>query len=158
MTSPHDELSPYAQRLLTTVVAAVPAWVDAVVRKYVRRTFGVVSEDIAASIVLAQKEAQEYVSVHVSQLMNTDVDEQQTNPLQILRDASQFPTRVLQEAGVPAPSRDHFDEQINPHDVYGLGPYTWRDLGEDVHDAGIEWGAWKAATVLARRREEGKIT
>lgn len=156
-TSDHT-LSPYAQRLLTVVVDAVPAWVDSVVRKHVRRSFGVVSEDVAALIVIAAKDAQNYVSEQLTVLMNTDVDHQQTNPLQILRDAAKFPTRVLKDAGVATPVRDHFDEQINPHDVYGLGPYTWRDLGEEVHDAGIEWGAWKAATVLARRREEGKIS
>jgi hypothetical protein len=26
-----------------------------------------------------------------------------------------------------------------------------------VHEAGITWGAWKAATVLTRRRAEGKV-
>jgi len=34
---------------------------------------------------------------------------------------------------------------------------TWRDLGEEVHDAGISWGAWKAATILTRRRADGSI-
>lgn len=151
-------MSPYAQRLLDVIVAAVPTWIDESVRKLVRRHSGVVSEDVAANIVLAGKEAQQFVTVHLTDLLATDVDAQSSNPLQILRDAARFPTRVLQEAGVPAPQRDHFDEQINPDDVYGLGPYTWRDLGEDAHDAGIEWGAWKAATVLSRRRAEGKIT
>ena len=157
MSTEDNVLSPYAQRLLTVVVNAVPPWVDSMVRKYVRRHAGVVSDDVVAAIAIASREAKKYVEEHLTQLMHTDVDDQQTNPLQILRDAARFPTRVLQEAGVPAPQRDHFDEQINPHDAYGLGPYTWRDLGEEVHDAGIEWGAWKAATVLSRRRDEGKI-
>jgi hypothetical protein len=30
-------------------------------------------------------------------------------------------------------------------------------MGDDVHEAGISWGAWKAATVLTRRRAEGKV-
>jgi hypothetical protein len=150
-------MSPYAQRLLDAVVAAVPQWVDANVRKLVRRHVGVVNDDVAAAIVVAGKEAQEYVSMHLLTLLSTDVDEQTSNPLQILRHSARFPTQVLLEASVPTLQRDHFDEQINPDDVYGLGPYTWRDLGEEVHDAGIEWGAWKAATVLSRRRAEGKL-
>lgn len=158
MSAPHDDISPYAQRLLEVIVAAVPTWVDESVRKLVRRHHGVVSEDVAASIVLAGKDAQQFVTERLLVLLATDVDAQSSNPLQILRDASRFPTRVLKEVGVPAPQRDHFDEQINPEDVYGLGPYTWRDLGEEAHDAGIEWGAWKAATVLSRRRAEGKIS
>ncbi len=150
-------MSPYAERLLNVVVEAVPQWVDDVVRKNVRRHVGVVREDVAAAIIVAGRDARRFVADNMFELLSTDVDEQRTNPLQVLRDAAQFPTQVLRDAGIPAPQRDHFDEQINPLDVYGLGPYTWRDLGEDVHDAGIEWGAWKAATVLTRRRAEGKI-
>ena len=44
-----------------------------------------------------------------------------------------------------------------PDDVYAIGPLAWSDLGEEVHEAGITWGAWKAATVLVRRRAEGKV-
>ena len=157
MNSTHEELSPYAKRLLDAIIVAVPVWVDESVRKIVRRQFGVVNDDIAAAIVVAGKEAQEYVFTRLSALLATDVDQQSSNPLQILRESARFPTQVLLNASVTAPKRDHFDEQINPDDVFGLGPYTWRDLGEEVHDAGIEWGAWKAATVLSRRRAEGKI-
>lgn len=158
MGTNHDELSLYAKRLLDVVVSAVPVWIDDSVRKIVCRHLGVVNDDIAAEIVVAGKEAQDFVSQRLSILLTTDVDEQSSNPLQILRDSARFPTQILLNAGIPTPKRDHFDEQINPDDVFGLGPYTWRDLGEDVHDAGIEWGAWKAATVLSRRRAEGKIT
>jgi hypothetical protein len=45
-----------------------------------------------------------------------------------------------------------------PDDMFALGPLTWRDLGDDVHDAGIEWGAWKAAMIISRRRDEGKLS
>ncbi len=156
MSAEIDNLSPYSERLLNAVVDAVPRWVDSMVRKHVRRHVGVVNEDVVAAIILASNDARRFVADELFALLSTDVDEQRSNPLQVLRNAAQFPTRVLIDAGVPAPQRDHFDEQINPQDVYGLGPYTWRDLGEDVHDAGIEWGAWKAATILARRRAEGK--
>ena len=44
-----------------------------------------------------------------------------------------------------------------PDDVYAIGPLAWIDMGDDVHEAGISWGAWKAATVLTRRRAEGKV-
>lgn len=158
MNATEDNMSPYAKRLFDVIVAAIPVWVDDSVRKIVRRHLVVVNDDVAASIVLAGKEAQLFVSQRLLSLLTTDVDQQSSNPLQILRDSACFPTQVLLDAAIPAPKRDHFDEQINPDDVFGLGPYTWRDLGEDVHDAGIEWGAWKAATVLSRRRAEGKIT
>jgi hypothetical protein len=158
MSTANEEMSPYAKRLLDVVVAAVPNWVDSSVRRIVRRHVGVVNDDVAAAIVVAGKEAQQFVTERLSVLLAADVDQQTSNPLQILRDSARFPTQVLLGVGVPAPKRDHFDEQINPDDVFGLGPYTWRDLGEEVHDAGIEWGAWKAASVLSRRRSEGKIS
>jgi hypothetical protein len=91
-------------------------------------------------------------------LLSTDVDLQRFNPLQVIREANVFANRALDTARVPVPHRDEFDAQVMPHDTYAFGPLTWRDLSDDVHDAGISWGAWKAATVLTRRRAEGKIS
>ena len=56
--------------------------------------------------------------------------------------------------GVPEPQRDEFERSAMPDDTYALGPVAWIDLGQEVHDAGIEWGAWKAAVIISRRRQE----
>lgn len=95
------------------------------------------------------------VLAELAQLLATDVDAQRENPLHVLRRAALNAAEFLSAEGVPAPARDEFEERAMPDDTYGIGPLAWRDLGERVHDAGIEWGAWKAATVLTRRREEG---
>jgi len=67
-------------------------------------------------------------------------------------------TALLIEAGIPPVRRDEFEVRSMPDDMFALGPLTWRDLGDDVHDAGIEWGAWKAAMIISRRRDEGKLS
>ncbi|MGB1727392.1 MAG: hypothetical protein ACPHIW_04525, partial [Ilumatobacteraceae bacterium] len=88
-------------------------------------------------------------------LLGTDVDEQRANPLDILRDAIGGPTAVLRAAGAQPVARDRFAEERFPDDVFDLTPATWADIDESLAEPGLTWGAWKAAIVLTRRREEG---
>jgi hypothetical protein len=89
-------------------------------------------------------------------LLSTDVDEQRSNPLSVLRDAVAAPTAVLRDAGVPVVHRDEFAARHFPDDPYALGPAAWADVDPSLHEPGIAWGAWKAGTVLRRRRDEGR--
>ena len=116
----------------------------------------VIEPAIEAAARAAGVEAARDVGGRLRALLAQDVDEQRTNPLALLRTAARYPTELLATLGVPAVRRDEFDQRRFPDDRYGLGPLTWRDLGDDVHEAGIIWGAWKAKTVLDRRRAEGK--
>ena len=88
-------------------------------------------------------------------LLATDVDEQRANPLDILRDAVVGPTEVLRAAGARPVNRDAFSEERFPRDVFDLAPATWADVDESMVEPGLTWGAWKAAVVLTRRRDEG---
>ena len=97
----------------------------------------------ATPIVLAELEA----------LLAADVDAQQTNPLSVLRAATRYPTDVLARHGVHPARRDDFAARAFPADVYGLSPATWADIDESLVEPGLVWGAWKAMTVLGRRRE-----
>lgn len=152
MANPTDseELSSYSQELLDAVLRALPSWITARVRALAP----------AASLDLDNviQETLSYVHKNLEALLRTDVDEQRENPLHVLRQSSMFVTAALREAGIPAVQRDEFDRQSMPDDMYAIGPLTWRDLSEEVHEAGITWGAWKAATVLTRRRAEGKLS
>lgn len=96
------------------------------------------------------------VLAELETLLAADVDAQRENPLHVLRRGVRGVSEVLREDGVPTPPRDEFESRAMPDDIYGIGPLAWRDLGEQVHEAGIEWGAWKAAVILTRRREEGQ--
>jgi hypothetical protein len=132
-----DNLEPYPRDLYNAVMQSVPMWVS-------RRMIEIASQG--------------GVSAGADFMSSTDVDHQRFNPLQVIREANVFANRALDAAGVPVPHRDEFDAQVMPHDTYAFGPLTWKDLSDDVHDAGISWGAWKAVTVLTRRRAEGKIS
>jgi len=75
---------------------------------------------------------------------------QRSTPLAILRTAGGRVAVVLGEADVPPPRRDPFDERANPDDRYDVGPATWADLGPEVAELGIAWGAAKAHLHLRR--------
>ena len=106
---------------------------------------------------VAAHEGATWVMQCLRSALETDVDAQRTNPLQLLRDAVRFPTEVLSRAGVPPARRDEMDARINPDDVYALAPAHWNDVHESLLEPGIVWGAAKAQTVLQRRRAEGKL-
>ena len=88
-------------------------------------------------------------------LLATDVDEQRNNPLSLYRAATAAPTELLRRHGVPEPHADRFAADNFPDDPYHLGPATWNDIDDELHTPGLTWGAWKAMTVLQRRRDEG---
>ena len=88
-------------------------------------------------------------------LLALDVDEQRTNPLSIFRAAVAAPTAYLIDRGVRPAGADRFGAEHFPNDVFGVGPASWNDIDDDLHLPGLTWGAWKAKTVLDRRRAEG---
>ena len=100
--------------------------------------------------------AQQDVSPQVRALLETDVDEQTTNPLAILRGAVRFPTEVLHAAGVPPVERDDDAIRLFPDDDYDLTPGSFADLDPSLREPGLIWGAAKAHLVLVRRRREGQ--
>jgi hypothetical protein len=96
------------------------------------------------------------VLAELDRLLATDADAQTTNPLSVLRAAVRHPTEVLARHGVPHAARDDFAVRNFPGDVYALSPATWADVDESLQEPGLIWGAWKAKTVLDRRRAEGR--
>lgn len=145
-----SELNPYSQALLDAVLEAIPSWLMRKISEVAPRI------DIDSNSIIDS--TLNDVRAKFVQLLALDVDDQRINPLHILRQSTRFVTTALIESGVPPVARDEFDQQSMPNDVYSFGPLTWRDLSENVHDAGIAWGAWKAASVLTRRRAEGKLS
>ena len=88
-------------------------------------------------------------------LLLTDVDEQRENPLAVLRRHLGAPTAVLDALGAQPVPRDEMQRSIHPDDRYAIAPATWADVDAALREPGLVWGAWKAATVLARRRADG---
>jgi len=144
-------LEQYPAALFDVIAATYEAWLT---RCIVERANDSIDRQQIDDVVQASSHD---VLNELDAFFRTDVDEQKTNPLHILRQSTQLANDLLLKAGIQPPQRDEFESSAMPHDVFRIGPLTWRDLSEDTQEAGITWGAWKAATVLSRRRAEGKI-
>lgn len=147
-------MNEYAEALLSATTLAMPKWVRRSVET-VAKTAGVSLTDSADVIDVAAADATTLVSGRLRALFDTDVDRQRTNPLEILRGAVPYPTSVLVGLGVQPLSRHQFETERFPDDIYGLTPATWADIDESLYEPGIIWGAWKAKTILDRRRAQG---
>lgn len=142
--------------LVETCARTVPDWLAGCVVRTAEEVFGQCPEELAERARELAEEQGPVVVARLVTLVRTDVDEQRSNPLAVLREATRHPTEVLRAGGVPPRRRDEFAVERFPDDVYDLAPATWSDVHPDLHEAGILWGAWKAATVLQRRRVEGR--
>ena len=93
------------------------------------------------------------VMPEIRALLASDIDEQRTTPLALVRDrAVPLLTAALAEAGALAVDRDDFTRSRFPHDVYGLTPSSWADIDESLTEPGIAWGAAKAFTHRQRHQ------
>ncbi|MGD9704818.1 MAG: hypothetical protein AB7Q42_02300 [Acidimicrobiia bacterium] len=146
----------YSTELLARVDRAVEEWIERCIRdRLAAAATPFEPHQRAAADAAAAARAQ--VRAELSALFEIDVDAQRTNPLAVLRRAVVHPTAVLRAVGVPPVRRSEFDERAFPDDIYDLSPATWRDVAEDLQEPGLIWGAWKAKTVLDRRRAEGRL-
>ena len=140
--------------LAAAIAGAYPGWLE---RDLTTRLAVLDSAAARDAVSAAARLAAEELDRELAKLLAADVDAQRANPLQVIREVTARAAQVLDRLGVPAAARDAVEARAMPEDRHGLGPLAWRDLGDDVHEAGIVWGAWKAATVLSRRRAEGKL-
>ena len=92
------------------------------------------------------------IAPKIRQLLALDIDDQWTNPLTLLRTAIRYPTEILRNEQVPPVKRDATAQKFHPDDVYDITPGGFRDLGPQVGQAGLMWGAAKAHVHLRRRR------
>lgn len=147
---PDDDrkLADFGARLAGAVRLALPGWVEQAVE---RRYPGLPPETVQAEAAAAGRDAAADIGTRLDQLLALDVDEQWTNPLTLIRTAVRYPTAILARHGVPEIARDRHAVAINPDDVYDLTPAAFADLGPDVHESGLVWGAAKAHVHLRRR-------
>jgi hypothetical protein len=153
--SPDDRLLTYAEQLASAIEAALPTWVESSVARVAEAWRPGSAAALAPGAVEAGRAASDDVAPRVRALLTADVDRQRTGPLDVCRSAVRYPTRVLLDAGVPPVVRDEFAVRVFPDDVYDLSPATFADLGAEVAEPGIVWGAAKAHVVMARRRSDG---
>jgi len=154
-TSAADDqaLAEYAAALADGIAAAVPRWVERSVDRLYRAWAGPPPSEVAEAARRSGQEALAAVDPAVRSLLESDVDDQRTTPLSILRHAVRYPTAVLVSAGVPEVVRDAMDEEMFPDDPYGLTPAALGDVDPSLAGPGLAWGAAKA--MVHRRRHRG---
>jgi hypothetical protein len=151
---PDDGPLDAAAVLLDTTRRVAARWLRRVtVEAATRGGVSISTDDPELSAVVG--DAVDRLLTDLETLLDTDVDEQRTNPLSIFRAAVGGPTAFLVRRGATPPVADGFTSTHFPDDVFGLGPASWSDIDPELHEPGITWGAWKALTVLRRRRDEG---
>jgi hypothetical protein len=137
-------LAHYATALQTAIAASLRPWIESLIQAR--------APDLSAQVPGVADAVAASALPQMQSLLQTDVDEQRTTPLQVLRSSMGPVTGLLSSAGVPRPDRDAQARRIDPNDLYDLGPVSFADLGEAVGDAGLTWGAAKAHVHLSRRR------
>ena len=107
--------------------------------------------ELPDEVQAAVEEATAQASSNIKALVTADVDEAVSGPLEQMRRALTRLPADLDAHGFDRPSRDPVDSEMRPDDVHGLGPMSFMDLGNEVHEAGIAWGAAKAFLHRQRR-------
>lgn len=139
-------------QLMARISAELLAAVDATIGPWVIVAVTSRRPDLADRARHEAQRCRTDIVTQLEELFALDIDAQQTTPLAVLRTAGAAVARVLDSGGEPRPVRDPFDVRANPEDVFGVGPSTWSDLGDEVAQLGIAWGAGKAHLHLRRHR------
>lgn len=140
----------HARALGEAIEDALPGWVERSVERTLVSARGQADPEVVSRAVDAGRRAQVEVGPKVRALLDSDIDDQRTTPLAILREAVRYPTAVLREAGVPPVERDAHQQRLFPDDDYDLSPANFGDIDAKVGELGLVWGAAKAYTHLQR--------
>lgn len=147
-----DRLRNYAEELATQIEHALPGWVR---RAAQSRLTADQQSALSSEIDMAAADATQELGSAARRLLGQDIDQQRTTPLAIIREAVKPVNAVLGAAGVAEVGRDVDARRLHPDDVYDLTPGSYLDLGPDVQDASLMWGAAKAHIHIQRRKAEG---
>lgn len=138
------DLKEHARALADGICDALPGWVERSVEQVLVAYRGTAEPAVMAAAREAGARAAAEVGGRVRSLLASDIDEQRANPLSVVRSAVAYPTEVLRQAGVPPVDRDAFAEERFPDDHYDLTPTSFSDIGPDLREVGLMWGAAKA--------------
>ncbi len=143
-----EDLAAYrliADELRSAVLAAIPHWLQAQIDSRAPGTDPASSAEVIDGV-------RSVVDRRLTELLAADPGEQRTTPLTVLRSAVAPVNDLLRASGAPEAKRDEVEARLAPDDVYGIGPAAFADLGPEVAEAGLRWGAAVAHLHLATRR------
>ena len=153
-----SELEGAADRLQAELAERLAPWlVDRSVGLWEAWAHRSAAPAMRVDLTAAAAVASERVLRDLEALMERDIDEQWTSPLDLVRRGVAPMTDVLRAAGVPPVVRDEFDERHFPDDCYGFAPAAWADIDDALTEPGLVWGAAKArAHLLARAGRDAR--
>lgn len=118
------------------------------VRPHVSTRVALLAAGGVAGIDRAVLEAEAWLGSALDELLALPFELQSRSPLELFQEAMRFPTAALLESGVEPVARDPVQEAALPGDLYGLAPASSQDLGEEVWQAHLAWGAGKAQAMV----------
>lgn len=144
-------MNPYSTRLLTTMQVVTESWLRGLVDRVVtsQGLTGAIDPERIDRVVDSVRQD---LLVALASLLELEAWDQRRNPLEVVRGATVPVTSELAVWGARPVSRDEFKERSFPGDVFDLAPATWSDVHPDLHEVGLEWGAWKAAAIITHRK------
>jgi hypothetical protein len=149
-------LAAYATALADAVERSVGPWLRAVALDRCASHGVTVDPGGRERLEAVALVAAEVAAAEVRSLLSTDVDQQLTTPLEVLRRATRPVSGLLDEWGVPPTPRDEFDQRAFPDDRHALVPASFADIDESLVEPALVWGAAKAHVHLRRRRADGQ--
>ncbi len=152
MSRSDESIETHAVALADGIEEALLTWVVRSVNVVVTAWAGAVSVGVAEAAEASGQQARDEVGTSVRALLLSDIDDQRTTPLALLRSAVKYPTRVIRAAGVPPVERDPFSVEVFPDDDYDLSPTSFADVDPALAELGIRWGAAKAFEHKRRHR------
>ena len=141
------KLALYANQLADAFADVAAPWL----RRLVDDRQPGLASDPAVAASLDQEASR--VADELRGLLQMDIADQPSGPLEVLRRAVQLPTAILAARDVAPRPRDEFSERNFPDDIYALTPASFADVDPALHEPGLVWGAAKAHVHLRRRRE-----
>jgi hypothetical protein len=123
--------------LADQAIAAIPAWVQQCVRRFI-------DDPDDGEVRHATELALSAIDTPLRNLLAADIDQQRGTPLNVIRQAVEFPTAVLAAHNIEPVERDPFAERSFPADLYDLSPGSWSDIDPSLADIGLRWSVAKA--------------
>ena len=145
------QLADKARILADAIEAAIGPWLIGAVRRVGAAQQLPDGDRLILAAEAAAERARAAVMPRIRDLLARDIDEQDTTPLALLREAVGPATAVLRDLGATPVDRDEFAARAFPADVYDLTPAAFEDVAPELATPGLEWGAAKAYVHLRRR-------
>lgn len=141
-------LADHAASLCALLVSNLPHWVEGVLQS--RAPSDTPPEALHQAAAAAMETTNTEVIPSIERLLATDIDQQWSSPLDIVRSLVPALTAQLDKLGARTVPRDAGRVEMYPDDRFALTPATFADIHPELHQPGLAWGAAKAHVHLRR--------